>query len=91
MLSGERQQSGPVPLQPYLLTVLLLATSLTVLAGAVLTPVAAVIRDDLALSTTQVGLVLTLHAVSFVSRVVRGTSSTGSGPLRVIAVSSSAT
>jgi MFS family permease len=46
------------------LTVLLLGSTLTVMAGAVLTPAVALVRDEFGLSGTQAGLVLTLHALS---------------------------
>lgn len=58
------------------LAVLLLASTLTVMAGAVLAPVVAVLRDELDLSDTAAGLVLTAHGASlalaspFVGRAV---------------------
>lgn len=50
--------------RPGLLLVLLLGSTLTVMAGAVLSPVLAVIRDDLGLSGTAAGLVLTAHGLA---------------------------
>ncbi|MEN8650847.1 MFS transporter [Streptomyces sp. 21So2-11] len=43
---------------------LLLASTLTVMAGTVLTPVVATIRDDLNVSGTAAGLILTAHGLS---------------------------
>ncbi|GAA2430269.1 MFS transporter [Streptomyces macrosporus] len=43
---------------------LLLASTLTVMAGTVLTPVVATIRDDLGVSGTAAGLILTAHGLS---------------------------
>ncbi|WBQ07107.1 MFS transporter [Kribbella sp. CA-293567] len=71
-----------------LLTVLLLGSTLTVMAGAILTPILDLVRRDLDLSETQTGLVLTMHAASlaavspFIGRTidrfgVRGTLSAG--------------
>ncbi|GAA1524576.1 MFS transporter [Kribbella lupini] len=47
-----------------LLLVLLLGSTLTVMAGAILAPILEVVRRDLALSETETGLVLTAHAAS---------------------------
>ncbi|WP_428965144.1 MFS transporter [Micromonospora fluostatini] len=46
------------------LTVLLLASTLTVMAGAVLVPVIELIRADLGLSSGAAGLILTAHGLS---------------------------
>jgi len=46
------------------LPVLLLASTLTVMAGAVIAPVLEVIRDDLGLSGTAAGMILTAHGLS---------------------------
>jgi ACDE family multidrug resistance protein len=46
------------------LAVLLAASTLTVMAGAILSPVLELIRRDLALSDTAAGLVLTVHGFS---------------------------
>jgi ACDE family multidrug resistance protein len=46
------------------LAVLLAASTLTVMAGAILSPVLELIRRDLALSDTTAGLVLTVHGFS---------------------------
>ncbi len=46
------------------LAVLLLASTLTVMAGTVLTPVVPAIRNDLGVSGTAAGLVLTAHGLS---------------------------
>lgn len=45
------------------LAVLLLASTLTVMATAVISPVIAVLRDDLGLSGTEAGLLLTAHCL----------------------------
>lgn len=45
------------------LVVLLLGSTLVVMAGAVLSPVLALLRADLALTSTAAGLVLTVHAL----------------------------
>lgn len=60
------------PGRPGALLVLLLGSTLTVMAGAVLSPVLAVIRDELGLSGTAAGLVLTAHglAIAVVSPAV---------------------
>lgn len=50
--------------RPGALLVLLLGSTLTVMAGAVLSPVLAVIRDELGLSGTAAGLVLTAHGLA---------------------------
>ncbi|GAB2575824.1 MFS transporter [Kribbella endophytica] len=47
-----------------LLLVLLLGSTLTVMAGAILAPILELVRRDLDLSETQTGLVLTTHAAS---------------------------
>ncbi|GGK26415.1 MFS transporter [Streptomyces camponoticapitis] len=44
--------------------VLLFASTLTVMAGTVLVPVLALIRDDLGIGSTAAGLLLTAHALS---------------------------
>ncbi|MGH3386658.1 MAG: MFS transporter [Nocardioidaceae bacterium] len=46
------------------LTVMLLASTLTVMAGTVLAPVVELLRDDLDLTRTAAGLVLTAHGLS---------------------------
>jgi len=46
------------------LVVLLLASTLTVMAGAILTPVVGVIRGELGVSGTGAGLILTAHGLS---------------------------
>src|ERR687892_804726 len=46
------------------LAALLVASTLTVMAGAILSPVLVEIRRDLALSNTRAGLVLTVHGFS---------------------------
>ncbi|MCH0542316.1 MFS transporter [Streptomyces sp. MUM 203J] len=46
------------------LPILLLASTLTVMAGAVVAPVLEVIRDDLGLSGTAAGMILTAHGLS---------------------------
>jgi MFS family permease len=46
------------------LSVLLLASTLTVMAGAILTPVLDAIRTDLQVSGTQVGLIITAHGLA---------------------------
>ncbi len=51
------------PAHPFALTVLLIASTLTVMATAVVSPVIAVIRDDLGLSGTAAGLLLTAHCL----------------------------
>jgi ACDE family multidrug resistance protein len=50
--------AGPTPAGPAALVVLLLGSTLVVMAGAVLSPVLALLRADLALSGTAAGLVL---------------------------------
>ncbi|GIG91664.1 MFS transporter [Plantactinospora endophytica] len=55
--SGDGTPKGP-------LWVLLLASTLTVLAGAVLAPVVELLRSDLGISTGAAGLVLTAHGLS---------------------------
>ncbi len=69
------------------LTVLLLASTLTVMATAVISPVIAVIRDDLSLSGTQAGLLLTAHClvIALVSPVA-GTLIDRHGVRRPIAI-----
>ena len=47
-----------------ILAALLLASTLTVMAGAVFVPVLELVRRDLGLSATQTGLVLTAHGLS---------------------------
>ncbi len=51
------------PTHPFALAVLLTASTLTVMATAVVSPVIAVIRDDLGLTGTAAGLLLTAHCV----------------------------
>lgn len=58
----EERASAP-PQHRAALTVLLLASTLTVMATAVISPVIAVIRDDLGLSGTEAGLLLTAHCL----------------------------
>jgi MFS family permease len=59
---------APAPPQatpgPAALAVLLVASTLTVMAGAVLVPALELIRTDLGLSATQAGTVLTAHGLS---------------------------
>jgi ACDE family multidrug resistance protein len=50
--------------RPAALTVLLLASTLTVMAGAVLSPVLPVIRSELGISGTATGLLLTAHGLT---------------------------
>ena len=52
------------PAHASLLAALLLASTLTVMAGAVLVPVLELVRRDLGLGATQTGLVLTAHGLS---------------------------
>ncbi|GHA78003.1 MFS transporter [Streptomyces termitum] len=56
----------PAPPTPHrsMLLVLLLASTLTLMAGAVIAPVVGVIRDDLGVSGTGAGLILTAHGLS---------------------------
>lgn len=56
----------PAPPAPHrsMLFVLLLASTLTLMAGAVIAPVVGVIRDDLGVSGTGAGLILTAHGLS---------------------------
>ncbi|MGK5549195.1 MFS transporter [Streptomyces sp. URMC 127] len=61
--------SSPTPAaataqRPAVLTVLLLASTLTVMAGAILMPVVEVIRGELGVSGTAAGLILTAHGLS---------------------------
>ncbi len=65
-------ETGPPPairvdagakVRPAALAVLLLASTLTVMAAAVIAPVLAVIQDDLELSATAAGLLLTAHGL----------------------------
>jgi MFS family permease len=60
--------AAPTPFQsasgPAALAVLLVASTLTVMAGAVLVPALELIRTDLGLSATQAGMVLSAHGLS---------------------------
>lgn len=58
--------TGPPPTSPGLgpLAVLLVASTLTVMAGTVLVPALELIRGDLGLGATQAGMVLTVHGIS---------------------------
>lgn len=62
MIRGPSPTAGRGAWAP--VAVLLLSSSLTVMAGAVLTPVVATLGEDLGLSGTEAGLVLTTHALS---------------------------
>lgn len=53
----------PPPDSPGALTVLLFATTLSVLAGAVISPVLPTVRDEFGLDATTAGLVLTAHSL----------------------------
>ena len=57
------RRGGALPRHRAALAVLLLASTLTVMATAVISPVIAVIRDDLGLSGTEAGLLLTAHCL----------------------------
>ncbi|MFJ7155220.1 MFS transporter [Streptomyces sp. NPDC101118] len=69
---GPAGPAGPAPAgapaqpagTPAILSVLLLATTLTVMAGAIVMPVVEVIRGDLGISGTEAGLILTAHGLS---------------------------
>lgn len=50
--------------RPPALTVLLLGSTLTVMAGGVLSPVLALVRNELAISDTAAGLLLTAHGLT---------------------------
>ncbi|MGP4089663.1 MFS transporter [Streptomyces sp. KR55] len=59
------QESAAVPaVRPGTLPLLLFASTLTVMAGSILAPVIQVIRDDLAVSGTAAGLIITTHSLS---------------------------
>ncbi|MET8676416.1 MFS transporter [Streptomyces sp. NPDC004647] len=49
---------------PGALAILLLASTLTIMAGAILSPVVEVIRNDLGVNGTRAGLVLTAHGLA---------------------------
>ncbi|NEC92836.1 MFS transporter, partial [Streptomyces sp. SID12501] len=55
--------AAPAPSRATLF-VLLIASTLTIMAGAVVAPVVSVIRGDLGVSGTQAGLILTAHGLS---------------------------
>ena len=57
------REAGGAPGLPTL-SVLLLGSTLTVMAGALLSPVLALIRDDLLVSDTAAGLILTVHGLT---------------------------
>lgn len=53
---------GPLPYRT-VLVLLLLASMLTVMAGAIITPVVEVMRGDLKIDGTAAGLILTMHGL----------------------------
>ncbi|MFD9457155.1 MFS transporter [Streptomyces sp. NPDC059985] len=55
--------AAPAPSRATLF-ILLIASTLTIMAGAVVAPVVSVIRGDLGVSGTQAGLILTAHGLS---------------------------
>ncbi|GAB3119096.1 MFS transporter [Streptomyces calidiresistens] len=70
--SGVADAPATHRIEPAPLVLLLLASTLTVMAGAVISPVLEIIRGDLGVSGTRAGLIITVHGltIALVSPVV---------------------